>query len=726
MFSWLQEAGLGQYYGNFQAMGVNASNLVNLNMQDYARVGITDLQDRKKLFQLIQLIKSEAEAHSMESAQAPPQRTVVGEDKENLESMRRPSTASSMEPSGGTSVQMARKPSGAPVRAPATAQPDTRSANQSKNRSKICVSVRKRPINRKEVERGEVDIVNVYSDCELVVEEPRVKVDLTKFTENHDFCFDEVFGEDASNEEVYARTAAPLIDTFFNKGKATCFAYGQTGSGKTYTMLGKDGAQGMYLLAVEDIFRRLECQPDLAIWVSFFEIYGGKLFDLLNEKQQLFCREDGKQKVNIVGLVEHPVDCVQSLVEIMEYGSSMRSTGTTGANSDSSRSHAILQIQLKNVHTGKLQGKFSFIDLAGSERGADTQHNDRQTRIEGAEINKSLLALKECIRALDQGHNHVPFRGSKLTEVLKDSFIGNSRTVMIANVSPNATSCEHTMNTLRYADRVKELRKGGATRNRMVREGAGGGGSSSVYPPPPSTSSSVYPPPPSSSSVYPPMPPASGAGVAAVPSELSRHGRQPSVYQQREQEQKEAAQFEQQERLRRQIEQHKQQKQRQQQPSAPAVSQTAAPQVIPEREDADQMDSEDENELRSYFSMAEELPEDEEEDEEMLEKAHEDLINTILEEQEALISNHRKQIDEIMAVIKKEMKLLHDVDQPGAAIDQYVVQLDTLLEDKMETICALREKLHEFQQHLQEEEILSRTFRKGGGGGGGAAGGDAF
>ena len=224
--------------------------------------------------------------------------------------------------------------------------------------------------------------------------------------------------------------------------------------------------------------------------------------------------------------------------------------------------------------------------------------------------------------------------------------------------------------------------------------------------------------------------------MAAVPSELSRHGRQPSVYQQREQEQKEAAQFEQQERLRRQIEQHKQQKQRQQQPSAPAVSQTAAPQVIPEREDADQMDSEDENELRSYFSMAglfesaplspspcvhmaypsgshgvgafffcvegvptlespcslgvcgvgcaEELPEDEEEDEEMLEKAHEDLINTILEEQEALISNHRKQIDEIMAVIKKEMKLLHDVDQPGAAIDQYVVQLDTLLEDKME------------------------------------------
>merc|ERR1711991_821099 len=101
----------------------------------------------------------------------------------------------------------------------------------------------------------------------------------------------------------------------------------------------------------------------------------------------------------------------------------------------------------------------SFIDLAGSERGADTANNSKQTRIEGAEINKSLLALKECIRALDQNHSHKPFRGSKLTQVLKESFIGNSRTVMIANISPNSKSCSNTLNTLRYANRVKELKK---------------------------------------------------------------------------------------------------------------------------------------------------------------------------------------------------------------------------------------------------------------------------
>ncbi|CAL9065753.1 unnamed protein product [Musa banksii] len=157
----------------------------------------------------------------------------------------------------------------------------------------------------------------------------------------------------------------------------------------------------------------------------------------------------------------------------------LQETGSTGANEESSRSHAILQLAIKKHREvednrrqkesneskgGKVVGKISFIDLAGSERGADTTDNDRQTRIEGAEINKSLLALKECIRALDNDQIHIPFRGSKLTEVLRDSFVGNSRTVMISCISPNAGSCEHTLNTLRYADRVKSLSKSGNSR----------------------------------------------------------------------------------------------------------------------------------------------------------------------------------------------------------------------------------------------------------------------
>jgi len=110
----------------------------------------------------------------------------------------------------------------------------------------------------------------------------------------------------------------------------------------------------------------------------------------------------------------------------------------------------------------------SFIDLAGSERGADVVDTNKQTRMDGAEINKSLLALKECIRALDQDKKHTPFRGSKLTLVLKDSFTGNCKTLMIGNISPSSGACEHTLNTLRYADRVKELKKPSEEKNAQL------------------------------------------------------------------------------------------------------------------------------------------------------------------------------------------------------------------------------------------------------------------
>lgn len=147
---------------------------------------------------------------------------------------------------------------------------------------------------------------------------------------------------------------------------------------------------------------------------------------------------------------------------LMAKAHGQRSTGSTGANAESSRSHQILQIVLRDTRKGGARaawdgGKLSFIDLAGSERGADTHHASKQTRLEGAEINTSLLALKEVIRSLERKQGHTPFRGSKLTQVLKDSFVGDkSRTCMMACVSPSHSNCEHTLNTLRYADRVKE------------------------------------------------------------------------------------------------------------------------------------------------------------------------------------------------------------------------------------------------------------------------------
>ncbi|XP_004598982.2 kinesin-like protein KIF2C isoform X1 [Ochotona princeps] len=331
---------------------------------------------------------------------------------------------------------------------------------------RICVCVRKRPLNKQELAKKEIDVITVPSKCLVLVHEPKLKVDLTKYLENQAFCFDFAFDETVSNEVVYRFTARPLVQTIFEGGKATCFAYGQTGSGKTHTMGGdfsgkaQETSNGIYAMASRDVFL-LKNQPryrslGLEVYVTFFEIYNGKVFDLLNKKAKLRVLEDGKQQVQVVGLQEHLVNSADDVIKMIDMGSTCRTSGQTFANTNSSRSHACFQILLRSKR--RMHGKFSLVDLAGNERGVDTSSADRQTRMESAEINKSLLALKECIRALGQNKAHTPFRESKLTQVLRDSFIGeNSRTCMIAMISPGISSCEYTLNTLRYADRVKEL-----------------------------------------------------------------------------------------------------------------------------------------------------------------------------------------------------------------------------------------------------------------------------
>ncbi|XP_034403490.1 kinesin-like protein KIF2A [Cyclopterus lumpus] len=331
---------------------------------------------------------------------------------------------------------------------------------------RICVCVRARPLNKKELAMKDLDVTTVPSKDVVMVHEPKQKVDLTRYLENQTFRFDYAFDENSTNEMIYRFTAQPLVETIFERGMATCFAYGQTGSGKTHTMGGDFSgktqvcAKGVYALSARDVFVMMK-KPNyrklnLQVFATFFEIYSGKVFDLLNRKAKLRVLEDGKQQVQVVGLHEKEVKCTDDVLKLIELGNGCRTSGQTSANAHSSRSHAVFQILLRRQ--GKLHGKFSLIDLAGNERGADTSSADRQTRLEGAEINKSLLALKECIRALGKNRPHTPFRASKLTQVLRDSFIGeNSRTCMIATISPGMASCDNTLNTLRYANRVKEF-----------------------------------------------------------------------------------------------------------------------------------------------------------------------------------------------------------------------------------------------------------------------------
>lgn len=340
---------------------------------------------------------------------------------------------------------------------------------------KICIVVRKRPISSKEIKRHDYDSVTCLNPL-VVVHDCKFKVDgISKYLENTNFEVDHTFNENNNTEEVYYYTVQPLVQFALNGGRATVFAYGQTGSGKTFTM------QGIQSYMVEDLFNDInsdERYSNVLVLVSYFEIYGGRCQDLLNNRERLNIREDGGGEVVLSDLLEVSAYTVSDLQSIIDTGNKNRTTHATESNDESSRSHAVCQIMLRHAQSGKLVGKLSLIDLAGSERGADTKSHNRQRRMEGAEINKSLLALKECIRALDGGSSHVPYRASKLTLVLKDSFTrSSSRTVMIANVSPAASSADHTQNTLRYADRVKERVVGGQA-NRNAAAGAGGAGPS--------------------------------------------------------------------------------------------------------------------------------------------------------------------------------------------------------------------------------------------------------
>lgn len=281
---------------------------------------------------------------------------------------------------------------------------------------------------------------------------------ITKYIENHEFYFDNVFGDTDTTEDLYKYSIYPAMNLILNKGIVTCFAYGQTGSGKTYTM------KGIQSIAIKQLFSNTrDTGKRFEFYVSFFEIYGGRLYDLLNNRNKLSVLEDKNQKVQVFGLEEKLVESPEEMGEMIDLANSIRTTHNTVTNEVSSRSHAICNIIIKEENSEETYGKLTLVDLAGSERAQETQSNDKNRRAEGAEINKSLLALKECIRALDArkqgGEQHVPFRASKLTLVLRDAFVGKmdkSKIIMLACVSPGFSSANHTINTLRYSDRLKE------------------------------------------------------------------------------------------------------------------------------------------------------------------------------------------------------------------------------------------------------------------------------
>lgn len=241
---------------------------------------------------------------------------------------------------------------------------------------KICVCIKKRPIFNQELANGEIDVVSA-SNPKIIVHECKFKVDgITKFVDNQDFAFDNTFSNDESNVDLYFYSLRPILDHVFNTGIITVFAYGQTGSGKTFTM------QGLQELAVKDLFERgisyyQNYQRNFTVTVAMYEIYGGKLYDLLNNHETLKVLEDKNQKINIQGLKEQFVSSEDQILDLIAQGNKMRTTHATKANDTSSRSHAICQIKIQEEDSKK-SGKLLLVDLAGSERAADCQNNNKE------------------------------------------------------------------------------------------------------------------------------------------------------------------------------------------------------------------------------------------------------------------------------------------------------------------------------------------------------------
>lgn len=291
-----------------------------------------------------------------------------------------------------------------------------------------------------------------------------------KRVKDQTFGFDRIFDDNATQVDVYESTTKPLLSSVLDGYNATVFAYGATGCGKTHTITGTHQQPGIIFLTMQELFERvaeLSEEKVTEISLSYLEIYNETIRDLLNpsnNKGGLMLREDSHQAVSVAGLSSHHPQNVQEVMDMIVRGNELRTMSPTEANAVSSRSHAVLQINVAqkdrnaSVDEPHTMATFSIIDLAGSERASATK-NRGERLLEGANINKSLLALGGCINALcdPRKRNHVPYRNSKLTRLLKFSLGGNCKTVMIVCVSPSSQHFDETQNTLRYANRAKNI-----------------------------------------------------------------------------------------------------------------------------------------------------------------------------------------------------------------------------------------------------------------------------
>uniref|UniRef100_A0A3B5L413 Kinesin-like protein KIF14 n=1 Tax=Xiphophorus couchianus TaxID=32473 RepID=A0A3B5L413_9TELE len=335
--------------------------------------------------------------------------------------------------------------------------------------SAVTVAVRVRPFSAREKAEKATQVIFMNGQ-ETNVQHPESR---QSYSFTYDFSFCSVDGDDptfASQKTVYKTLARPLLQRAFEGFNTCLFAYGQTGSGKSYTMMGFEEEAGVIPRFCQELFMKLASMEDeevkCHVEMSYFEVYNEKIHDLL------VTREEPNQKKMPLRVREHPVHgpYVAELSGWLELGNKQRATAATGMNDKSSRSHSVFTLVMTQTKTEFVEGeehdhsissRINLVDLAGSERCRTAQTSGERLR-EGASINKSLLTLGKVISALSEQvltrkKVFIPYRESVLTWLLKESLGGNSKTAMIATVSPAGTNVEESLSTLRYAQQARTI-----------------------------------------------------------------------------------------------------------------------------------------------------------------------------------------------------------------------------------------------------------------------------
>ena len=299
--------------------------------------------------------------------------------------------------------------------------------------------------------------ISQFNDCSLLYNHNITK----KCT---DFTFHKVFDSSVMQEELFNHGVKELVQSTMNGYNGTIIAYGPTNSGKTYTMRGDNSNLGIIPRAISNILELMNNNNNKTIiTVSYLQIYCEIITDLINptSDEPLVIREKPNGNLYIENISKIRLTSLEDIYEVLNKGDMNRSTAKTAMNNTSSRSHAIMMVTIMQPdvsHSSSNQeiykeSTLTLVDLAGSERYSATIGLHYQRSEEGKAINLSLSALGNCMNALAEAKQHVPFRDSKLTRLLQNSLGGNARTAIICNVPPGYDEYGEIINTLRFATR---------------------------------------------------------------------------------------------------------------------------------------------------------------------------------------------------------------------------------------------------------------------------------